>query len=485
MTLKNLLDQIYIKPIDKNFLNCEVAEISSDSRKISQGSFFVALKGKAFNGTEFIDKAISSGAKFVASSDEISDSNKKKDVCYLTVENPDQFLRQITLRFYDDPSSKINVIGVTGTNGKTTFTYLMESIIQGHHKSCGVIGTVNYRIGAQVKSSQNTTPSLVENQQLLSEMFGKGAEYCVMEVSSHALDQGRVDLIRFSTAVFTNLTSDHLDYHKTQENYFLAKALLFTKLSSDAHAVINIDDPYGQKLVSKTAAQVITYGIHNNANVSASDVEVSITGNKFKLRTPEGERIVRTKLVGIYNVYNVLAATACALAEKFSLDKIIQTLEQFETAPGRLEKVDFGQNFSVFIDYAHTQDALENVLNTIRQATNKKIILVFGCGGDRDRTKRPLMGKTASELADFSIVTSDNPRSEDPQAIINEIIKGFEKDNYAVVVDRKEAIGRALKIAHQGDVVMIAGKGHETYQIFKDQTIKFNERQIIREFLLC
>ncbi len=483
MKLKELLDQIYSNPVDKEYLNWDIQSLSSDSRKVEPNSIFVALKGQSFNGELFIDKAISAGAKVIVSTRAIPLSEAKGQVCYLHVDQPSEFLRQLTLKFYGDPSRKMHVIGVTGTNGKTTFTYLMESIVQVHHKSCGVIGTINCRLGDEVKVSQNTTPSLVENQQILADMRRKGADYCVMEVSSHALDQGRVDLIEFSTGVFTNLTSDHLDYHKTRENYFLAKSLLFKNLSSNAHAVINIDDPYGQKLISLTKAKVITYGIDHNAHVKAVDVEIGIAGNKFKLITPNGERVVQTKLVGRYNVYNMLAAVACALGEKFSFDKIVEALEQFETVPGRLEKVDYGQNFSVFIDFAHTQDALENVLRTIRRATNKKIILVFGCGGDRDKRKRPLMGKVASQLADFSIVTSDNPRSEEPGAIVEDIVKGFENKNYAVIVDRKEAIAKALTTAHPGDVVIVAGKGHETYQIFKDQTIKFNERQIIRELL--
>ncbi len=485
MKLKALLDGIYSRNIDERFLDWDITAISTDSRKIEPDSIFVALKGRAFNGLDFIEKAIAQGAKVIISDTKINEQYKKDYICYLESDNVSVFLRQLTTKLYDDPSSKMNVIGITGTNGKTTVSYLMEAICQRNNQSCGVIGTVNYRLGQEMMPAQNTTPSLVENQKLLSQMHDKGAEYCVMEVSSHALDQGRTDLIRFSSAIFTNLTSDHLDYHQTKEKYFLAKSLLFTRLSTESYAIINIDDPYGQKLVSKTPAQVISYGIDNNAQVKAVDIDINLAGNTFKLITPQGERVVRSHLVGQYNIYNVLAAVACGLAHHFSFDKIIEAIEQFSFVPGRLEKVDYKQPFTVFIDFAHTQDALENVLRTIRLATDKRIILVFGCGGDRDKTKRSLMGKVACQLADISIVTSDNPRSEDPQSIINEIVQGFDKSNYETIVDRKQAIGKALKIARKGDVVIIAGKGHETYQIFKDSTIKFNEHQIIREFLLC
>lgn len=485
MKLKILLEGIFPGNVEERFLNWDITAISTDSRKIKPDALFIALKGRSFNGVDFIEKAIALGAKVIISDIKISEQNKKDHICYLESDKLDSLLRQLTLRFYDNPSLKVKVVGITGTNGKTTVSYLMEAICQKNNQSCGVIGTVNYRLGEEIQPSYNTTPSLVENQQLLFQMHDKGADYCVMEISSHALDQGRSDLIQFSSAIFTNLTSDHLDYHQTREKYFLAKSLLFTHLSTEAYAVINIDDPYGQKLVSKTPARVISYGIDNNAQVKAADIEISISGNKFKLMTPQGERTVRSHLIGRYNVYNVLAAVACGLAQEFSFGKIVEAVEQFSSVPGRLEKVDYKQPFSIFIDFAHTQDALENVLRTIRLATDKRIILVFGCGGDRDKIKRPLMGKVACQLADYSIVTSDNPRGEDPQVIMEEIIQGFEQVNYEAMVDRKQAIGKALKMAQKGDVIIIAGKGHEDYQIFKDTTVKFNERQIIREFLLC
>jgi UDP-N-acetylmuramoyl-L-alanyl-D-glutamate--2,6-diaminopimelate ligase len=484
MTLGQLLDGIYDGSLPQTFLSQPVKSISSDSRKVEPGSLFVALQGHTYKGGDFIEKAIGSGARFIVTDESITSFTSEK-VCHLTVKEPSEFLRKLAIKFYDNPSVKIKVIGVTGTNGKTTITYLVEALFKKVNKSCGVIGTVNYRLGEDIQVAQNTTPSLLDIQKLLAEMHDKGAEYCVMEVSSHALDQGRVDLVQFNEAIFTNLTSDHLDYHKTRENYFNAKSLLFTSLGADRQAIINIDDSYGQKLVSKTQAQVMSYGIKNNARVKASDIEIGITGTTFKLTTPDEETIIRTKLVGLYNVYNILAAVSLGVCEGLSLDKMREAIEGFELVPGRLERVECGKGFSVFIDFAHTQDALENVLRAIRQTTDSKIILVFGCGGDRDRTKRPLMGKVAGQLADFTIVTSDNPRSENPEDIIHEITPGFERDNFIAVVDRKQAIGKALAMAKEGDVVLIAGKGHEAYQIFKDQTIKFNERQIVREFLLC
>lgn len=361
---------------------------------------------------------------------------------------------------------------------------MIEAILHEAEKDCSVIGTVNYRIGERVLPAINTTPGLVDNQQLLSDIVKEGVEYCVMEVSSHALDQGRTDLIDFSTAVYTNLTSDHLDYHKTIDRYFAAKAKLFINLNIQAKSIINVDDDHGSKLFSKTNSQILTYGIHRNAEVMAHDIQSDISGTEFKLICDEGEVVIRTNLVGNYNVSNILAASAYAISEGIGLDKIKKGVERFEFVPGRLEHIDYGQDYSIFIDYAHTQDALENVLQMLKNTSDARIILVFGCGGDRDRTKRPAMGKIASQFADVTIVTNDNPRSEDPEFIIDEIISGFENDDYIKIIKRKDAIRKALDMAEHGDIVLIAGKGHEDYQIFKDQTVQFNEREIIKSYIL-
>jgi len=484
MHLKELLENIYEGKLDPARDYLAIDAINCDSRKVGKNSLFVALKGHQYDGADFIDDAIDKGARVIVT-DENVEPRINGNLYHLQVKEPNQFLRNIAKRFYGNPSSEVHTMGITGTNGKTTIAYLIESILHEAEKSCSVIGTINYRIGEKVLPAINTTPGLLENQRLLSDIVNDGVEYCIMEVSSHALVQGRVDLINYKTAVFTNLTSDHLDYHKTRDNYFAAKTKLFTNLAPDALSVINADDDYGQRLFSKTESQILTYGIRNNAEVMARDIEFDISGTRFKLCSQEGEIVIRTKLVGEYNISNILAAASVGLSQKISLEKIKKGVEQLNLVPGRLESVDCQQNFSIFIDYAHTQDALENVLRAIRNVSDARMIVVFGCGGDRDVTKRPAMGTVASHLADFSIVTSDNPRSEDPEAIIQQIIEGFEDDNYKVVVDREEAIKIALNMAQKDDIVLIVGKGHETYQVFKDRTIKFNERQIISQFLRC
>ncbi len=486
MELQELLKDIYLQPLEERYKSVAVSSVDTDSRKVKQGSLFVALQGQRFNGADFIPEVVKKGASVIVTSEDNSLWEQNVNgCCYLRIPDPYKFLRDAVKKFYGNPSANVQAIGITGTNGKTTTTYLIESILREADKSCGVIGTVNYRLGSKAIPSLNTTPSFIDNQQLLSDMAKENINYCIMEVSSHALDQGRVDLIDFKTAVFSNLTCDHLDYHQTMENYFLAKSLLFKNLSSASTAVINLDDPYGRKLVSMTEAKTMTYAIKANANVMAKDIQLSLANSQFKLVFPEGEMLIHSKLVGAYNVYNILAATAVCLSNDISIEKIKLGIEHLRDVPGRLEPVDFGQDFSIFIDYAHSPDALENVLTTIRQTSDAKIILVFGCGGNRDKTKRPQMGKIGGQLANFCIVTSDNPRNEEPQNIIDEIVMGFEQSNYKVIVDRQEAIEQALKMAQKGDIVLIAGKGHETYQIFNDRTIKFDERQIIRQVLRC
>ncbi|HQP10851.1 MAG TPA: UDP-N-acetylmuramoyl-L-alanyl-D-glutamate--2,6-diaminopimelate ligase, partial [Candidatus Omnitrophota bacterium] len=366
-----------------------------------------------------------------------------------------------------------------------TITYLLEAILGQAKKECGVIGTVNYRLADTVVPAGQTTPGFLDNQHFLTSLAWQHVPYCVMEVSSHALTQDRVHGIDFKGAIFTNLTSDHLDYHETRENYFQAKSLLFRNLGPGSTAVINIDDPYGQRLLSMTQAKVVTYGIERTADVMAKKIRMDMSGSRFALIALEGKVEIKTRLVGMYNIYNILAAISMCLAEGVSLKDIRKGIDRLGAVPGRLERVDCGQKFSVFIDYAHTQDALKNVLETVRKISKAKIILVFGCGGNRDKTKRPLMGEVAGRLADFAFVTSDNPRNEDPQSIIDQILPGFQRDNYKVIVNREEAIGQALKMAKSGDAVLIAGKGHEMYQIFANGPVYFNEREIVKKFLTC
>lgn len=489
MLLKELLKDIYSGPLPRGDFSprqLAIRGIGSDSRAVEKDSLFVALKGTKHDGAQFIDEAIRRGARVIASSH--PPEEKRKDVLFLRVDDPHKFLCEVTRRFYGSLSAKVKCIGITGTNGKTTVTYLIESILTEAGKTCGVMGTINCRIGEKVLPSslrgpKNTTPGLVENQQFLANLAQKNIEYCVMEVSSHGLDQGRVGLIDFKIAVFTNLTSDHLDYHRTRDNYFLAKARLFTNLSPGSVSVINIDDPYGAKLVSMTKSRVVKYGVSGEADICAKDIKTSVHKSHFMVRANGQSLKIETKLIGAHNVYNILAAIGVCLDEGIAPEAIIRGIARLEHVPGRLERIESPKGFAVFVDYAHTEDALKNVLEALRKINPKRIITVFGCGGDRDKTKRPKMGKVAGQLSDVVIVTTDNPRGEDPQSIISEIILGFSTDNYQVVADREKAIATAIAMADAGDIVLIAGKGHEDYQVFKDKTISFNERKVVEKYL--
>ncbi len=483
MLLKDLIKDIYPpNQIPPEFWDFPVESICSDSRQAKKGSLFIALKGPADDGGKFVGDAIKNGAAIIVKNDSPS-SVEERGVCVLTVPDTRRFLKELLKRFYDDPSHKIKTIGITGTNGKTTITYLLESIFQSAGKGCGVIGTIDYHFGSKRFVAKNTTPGVIDSHHYLSDMIKEGMPYCAMEVSSHALDQGRVAGIDFRTAVFTNLTSDHLDYHKDREDYFLSKAILFKNLSAQAIAVINQDDPHAGRLMEMTPATVVTYGIQNPSDVIAENIDLSLKGTTFVLKTLPGHISISTRLIGLHNVYNILAAAAVGWKENVSLEKIKDGIERLASVPGRMESIDDGQDFHVFVDYAHTEDAMRNILSSVRNVSDARIILVFGCGGDRDKTKRPKMGKVASAMADFVIITSDNPRSEDPKTIIDEILLGFDGDHYQIVLNRDQAIQEAIHRAKTGDVVIIAGKGHEDQQIFKDKTIPFDERQFVKNYL--
>jgi len=486
MHLSELLRGIYTNLIPDLYRDFEVGTISCDSREEQKDGLFVALAGSKFNGADFIKGALAQGAKIIVLKKEanaLEPMRSLENVCILEVDDPKDFLHSIGQRFYGHPSDKVKSIGVTGTNGKTTITYLIESIIHTCAKRCGVIGTVNYRIGDKILPSKNTTPGFLDNQRYLATLADLGVDYCVMEASSHALDQGRLEGIHFTSGIFTNLTQDHLDYHKDMESYFKAKALLFKNLSSTAVGIVNVDDAFGRRLLPMMTSGILTYAIESPAQVIAKNINYHLSGTHFEIIFPEGKIKIHTRFIGKHNIYNILAAFAWGLAEGLNPEMIRQGIEHLTHVPGRLEPIESNEGFYIFIDYAHTEDGLVNVLKALRAVSGERIILVFGCGGDRDRTKRPKMAQAACLFADYSIVTSDNPRSEDPQAIINEIIVGFSKKNYEICVERKEAIGRALKLAQKNQIVLIAGKGHEDYQIFKDRTISFNEREIVKELL--
>jgi len=457
--------------------------ISCDSKKTRPGYLFVAVKGASLDGNRFIPEALRQGAGAVITDREGGVAGFPDNVSLIKVEDCRQALAELASQFYGDPSAKMKVAAVTGTNGKTTITYLIEAVLKGSGCSPAVIGTINYRFAGRVFPSKNTTPGPLELQGMMAEMLGAGANHLVMEVSSHALSQGRTEKIRFSSAIFTNLTQDHLDYHKNVEEYYLAKEKLFRGLSPEAFAVVNNDDKYSARIKGSCCCRVITYGIDNPADITAEDIRMDMEKTEFTIVYAAGKEDINIRLIGRHNVYNVLAVFAWAVTEGIDPQACREALEGFTLVPGRLEKVDTGKDFFVFVDYAHTEDALKNVLTTLRQICNRKIIVVFGCGGDRDKDKRPKMGRVVSELSDQAVLTNDNPRSEDPQAIISEIRKGMQEGKYCVIPDRKQAIREALQMAGSGDCVLIAGKGHEDYQIIKDKAIHFDDREAVRECL--
>ena len=384
----------------------------------------------------------------------------------------------------------MRVVGITGTNGKTTTSYITRAILRKAGYKVGLIGTIQIMIEDEVLPIHNTTPDVVELQHTLAMMRDKGMDYVVMEVSSHALDQNRVAGIEFDTAVFTNLTQDHLDYHKTLENYMLAKAKLFDHVSEKGckqgkTAVVNIDDAAGATMLAHAECQHLTYAIEKEADLRATDILVHANGAEFVLHHESfGEMKLSLHITGIFNVYNVMSAVGAALSEHIDASVIKEALEAFTAVPGRFELVKAGQDFSIIVDYAHTPDGVENVLKTARKIAKRRIIAVFGCGGDRDRTKRPIMGRLAAELADVVIATSDNPRTEDPAFILSQVEEGVEEaigtKHHELIVDRRQAIYRAVEMAEKDDIVVILGKGHENYQILKDKTIHFDDKEEAR-----
>lgn len=463
--------------------------IEIDSRKVKPGNLFICLTGTAKDGHDYAQQAIENGAEAL-----ITEKYLEVEVPQLIVKDSRLAMAVIADRFYRHPSHELKVIGVTGTNGKTTMTYLLEKILTDFGQRTGLMGTIEMKIGGQAYPVANTTQDAADLHKYFRQMKDEGENYCVMEVSSHALEMGRVKGVHFRTALFTNLTQDHLDYHGTMERYREAKGLLFSRLGNSyspseegqSYAVLNADDPASGYFKKQTSAQIITYGIENDADVRAENIRVTSTGTQFKVVTFRGEQTVSTKLIGKFNVYNALGAIAAALLENIPLERILQSLSKIESVQGRMEVVDAGQPFLVLVDYAHTPDGLENALSTISEFAEGQIISVFGCGGDRDRTKRPLMGEIAARYSDYVFVTSDNPRSENPESILDDIEPGLHRagltaDQYEKISDREAAIEKAIHKAGPKDVILIAGKGHETYQIINGTTRHFDDREEARQ----
>ncbi len=484
MYLKELIRALNLDLESRISSDFPVKGLSCDSRRIEPGFVFVAVKGNNADGKEFILEAVKKGAKAVVLKSGGTCSVQIKDsVVFIEVPDERIALAGLAAAFYEDPSSRMKVVGVTGTNGKTTITYLLEAILKECGFIPGVIGTINCRFQDKVIPSLNTTPGPVELQSLLDRMFKSEVAYALMEVSSHALDQERTAKIGFSAAIFTNLTQDHLDYHQNLEDYFLAKAKLFTNLSGSSLAVVNVDDPYGLRLKGISKGRVVTYGIDRDCDIRAIGLKMDQSSSEFRVQTKNGKDRISSGLIGRHNVYNILAALAWAQEEKLDPAKVNRALERFSLVPGRLERFSSDKGFSVFVDYAHTEDALKNVLIALKQIQHKRIIVVFGCGGQRDKTKRPKMGKVVSELADYAIITNDNPRAEEPGRIIEDILSGISKDNFCVIPERLEAIKRSLALAEAGDIVLVAGKGHEDYQVLKDKTLHFDDREAVKQCL--
>ena len=469
--------------------DAEITSIERDSRCVREGALFACIAGAHVDAHSFIPNVARAGARAILTERENVDVPAGLSV--LHVPNIQEALDVIVPYFYDYPARSMRVIGITGTNGKTTTSYLLRAILCHAGKRVGLVGTIQVMMEDEVFPTANTTPDVIVMQQLLAEMRTRGMDVVVMEVSSHALDQGRVAGIEFDTAVFTNLTQDHLDYHKTMENYARAKARLFDLVSeqgakSGKTAVLNADDGASATMRAHTRCPIISYGVEQSADLAARDVHLAQDGMELTL-VHEGAPLghLHIGITGLFNVSNVLAATGAALAEKISAEDIVSALRAFTGVPGRFELVRAGQDFSVIVDYAHTPDGMENVLRTARAVTAGRIIAVFGCGGDRDRTKRPIMGRMAAELADVVVLTSDNPRTENPAAILDEVETGIlpviGTKPYEKLVDRRTAIFHAVQTARAGDTVVILGKGHETYQILKDKTIHFDDRETARE----
>lgn len=451
--------------------------VTCNSKAVKKDYVFIAIKGSKIDGTKFIDEARKAGAGAVIS------PSAGKGINFIRVKDTRKAASKIAAEFYGNPSTRIKVVGITGTNGKTTISYLLEKVLKVSGKNPAVIGTINYRYNNKVIPSNNTTPGPLDLQCMLADMLRSKVTHCVMEVSSHALHQDRTKGLKFSSAIFTNLTQDHLDYHKTLLNYFKAKAKLFKGLEKSAFAVINNDDKFAERLKKLCLGKNITYGIYRNSQVMASNIKFHCSSTEFILQAGRESVLIKTKLIGRHNVYNILAVIAWSLKEGIHLADIKRAIEGFSLVPGRLEKVESGKGFSIFVDYAHTEDALKNIIQSLRQVSGKRIIVVFGCGGDRDKTKRPKMGYTVTELADYAVITSDNPRSEDPKSIIRDIERGIRKTNYSVVPQRADAIKKSLLLAKRGDIVLVVGKGHENYQVLKNRTIHFDDREVIKACL--
>lgn len=477
MKISNLIkniDDVNVIGIDR-----EIKKLCYSTKDVEKDSLFFCIAGLNVDGHTFVEKAIESGAKAVVVSKDVS---VKDDITVIKVKDTREAMSVISSNFYGNSWSNMDVIGITGTNGKTTSTFIMKSIFKASNKKTSLIGTICNIVGDKVYESERTTPESRDLQKLFKDMTEDKSEVCIMEVSSHSLDLKRVFGVNFKVGIFTNLTQDHLDYHDSMESYFEAKMKLF---DSSEYAVINIDDSYGKKAVKRLKGKIVTYGLTPEADIFATDVKLSSEGASFNLNYKGEVENININLPGKFNVYNALGCISAAIVLNIPIKDIKKGLESLKSVPGRSEKITSKKGYTIIIDYAHTPDGLENILSSTKEYTKGRLISLFGCGGDRDKTKRPLMGKAAGLISDFCIVTSDNPRGEEPISIIEDIIPGLKKSKceYVIIENRKDAIKYVIDNAKKDDVIVIAGKGHETYQVLKDETIHFDEKEIVQGFL--
>ena len=480
MNLKNVIKNCNVLNTVGD-LNREVESIEFDSRKASKDSLFVCIKGYSVDGHSFIQKAYEQGTRVFLVEDDVEILD---DCTFIKVENTREAMATVSSNLYDNPTKTLNVLGVTGTNGKTSITTFLKELLTLNNSKVGLVGTIAIDNGAEIIESKNTTPESADLQKHFKTMLESGCDYCTMEVSSHSLMLNRVDATEFKIGLFTNLTPDHLDFHKTLDEYRKAKELLFHK-TTQAN-VINIDDEGGKIIandIKDLETPLYTYGIDNKADFMAKNIKINASGTSYTLVTPTYEADIFIPVPGKFTVYNTLAVIATCYLLNISIDVIKEGLSKTKGVPGRFETIQNNKGIHVIVDYAHTPDALENVIKTAKGFATNRVITVFGCGGDRDNSKRPMMGKIADELSDIAILTSDNPRTEDPNKIIDDVLNGMSSNNYEVIIDRKEAIKRAIEIAQKDDIILIAGKGHENYQIIGKEKTHFDDKEVALEFL--
>lgn len=482
MLLTDLLLALPFYSTKNTIEHMHIQHIQMDHRKIKAGDMFVCIKGFTVDGHQFAEDAVKNGATVIVAEKELDIDG----AIVIQVADTTRALAMLASKFYQYPTTQFPLIGITGTNGKTTTTYILEKIFNQHQQKTGLIGTIQVKIGEKTHAIKNTTPDALQLQHIFKEMVDENVDIAMMEVSSHALDLGRVFGCDFDIAVFTNLSQDHLDYHTDMEDYLRAKTLLFTGLGNHytekpKYAVLNADDVHSEKIKKSTAQPIMTYGFENSADVMATDITYQLGSTTFTLVTPSGNIAITSPLIGKFNVYNMLAASTVALLLDIPLQTIKEALEHLDGVDGRFQQVSIGQKYAVIVDYAHTPDSLENVLQTIKEFAKGNIYVVVGTGGDRDRTKRPLMANVAIEYGDRAIFTSDNPRTEEPSAILADMTTGITGDNYTVIENRKDAIHHAINLAANGDIILIAGKGHETYQEINGVRYDFDDREIAKE----